>query len=825
MLEASLTPATALAADGVSVWGCMSKSSILLAHASALVLGIVPQWARAAASDPTVSEVVVTVDRAGLLERNPSATVFGINKPLIETPRSASFISDTTLDRYGILTLDKLTAISPGTYTASYYGVPGSVEIRGTLAENYFRGFKRIENRGTYTTPIGDAAQIEVLRGPPTPIYGPGKIGGLVNFIPKSARNEGRLLSGPTGEITLTGGSYDKKNATGQVGLPLHLGTAEGGFYAYGELEDSGSVYRGVHPKHQLAEISADFNLGDGWTTAFDAMAFSSSGDVQTPGWNRLTQDLIDHQTYVTGHNTVLVDANHDGRLEPGEVGPGPAGSYPFGTSLYQPYFGFPPGTDPRFVLNAGVGTTKLSPRTVFVSPLDFSRTGTATFYYELAKDLGGDKSVKLQLFYDNLSNKRFVSYGFPADYHAWTTEVRASYAFPLSVANGFVATRNLVGASYRYYKGEQKESYGSGLISLDRRDLSVGPTPTDVFDAPFFHSPGGLQWETDIKTRHDDVGVFAMSDITVGGRLNLMLGGRYDRYSVNSIDVGLLDVFDHVGPTDASNGKWTYSASASYKLPFGLMPYVTYASAAALEVEQAGNIKPSNVIHDGWLSSSDLTEGGVKFQLFGKRVVGSVAGYGQNRTQLSGLSSIVQATRSTGVEYEIRYLATKNLSITLSGDSQHTEIIGPDHSLVYIPPSTAGAAGVNAYGGAYLVFDFAQLPGRSGDYSDSLIPHTVVSLFGAYTSDDHAWGRAGGALGVTYASKTSGLVQDAVVYPAYELVNLSLFWQRRPYAVSLNIDNLLDKLYFTPDQDTYANVGVLPGRGREWRITLKRSF
>jgi iron complex outermembrane receptor protein len=803
----------------------MSRFQFRFAAASALILGAAPQFAGAASPDPTVSEVVVTADKAGLLERRPSSTVFGIDKPLIETPRSASFVSDTTLDRYGIQTLDRLTAISPGAYTASYYGVSGSVETRGALAENYFRGFKRIENRGTYTTPIGDAAQIEVLRGPPTPIYGPGKIGGLVNFIPKTARDQGAFLTAPTGEITLTGGSYDKKNATGQVGLPVRLGPVEGGVYAYGELEDSGSFYRGIHPKHQLGEISADFDLGGGWTTAFGAMGYASSGDVQTPGWNRVTQDLIDHQTYITGRNTVLVDANHDGRLEPGEVGPGPAASYPFGTSLYQAYFGAPPPTDPRFVLDTGVGTTRLSPRTVFVSPLDFSRTGTATFYYDLAKDFGGGRSLKLQLFYDNLSNKRFVSYGFPADYHAWTTEARATYSFPFSAVDGFVASHNLVGASYRYYKGEQKESYDSGLISLDRRDLSYGPTPTDIFDAPFFHSAGGLQWETDIHNHYDDAGVFVMSDTTLGGRLDLMLGGRYDRYSVHAIDVGLLNMFDHVGATDASKGKWTYSASVSYKLPFGLMPYVTYASAAALEVEQAGNIKPANVANGGWLTNSDLTEGGVKFQLFRKKVVGSIAAYSQNRTQLSGLSSIVQATRSTGVEYEVRYLATNNLSFTLSGDTQHTEIVGPDHSLLYIPAATAGVPGVDAYGGAYLVFDFSQLPGRHGNYADTLIPHSVVSLFGTYSSDVHPWGQAGGTLGVTYASKTSGLVQNAVVYPAYEVVNLSLFWRRGPYEVSANIDNLLDRLYFTPDQDTYANVGVLPGRGREWRVTVKRSF
>ena len=57
--------------------------------------------------------------------------------------------------------MDTLSAITPSAYTASYYGVEGTVNLRGTLAENYFRGFKRVENRGTYQTPLGDAAEIQ----------------------------------------------------------------------------------------------------------------------------------------------------------------------------------------------------------------------------------------------------------------------------------------------------------------------------------------------------------------------------------------------------------------------------------------------------------------------------------------------------------------------------------------------------------------------------------------------------------------------------------------------------------------------------------------
>ena len=740
----------------------------------ALALGIIPPGLACAVetkSDAaTVSEVVVTADKVGLIERRPNTTVLGLSKPLIETPRSASFVSAVTLDRYGIQTLDRLTAVSPGTYTASYYGVAGSVDIRGTLAENYFRGFKRIENRGTYTTPIGDAAEIDVLRGPPTPLYGPGKVGGLVNFIPKSANEAGAYLTTPTGEVTATGGSYNKKALTGLLGLPVRLGSVRGGIYAYGEIEDSGSFYNGIHPKHQLGEVSADFDLGNGWGTSFGAMVDHSTGDVQTPGWNRLTQALIDNQTYTTGHNTTLVDANHDGRLEPGEVSPG--GFYPFTTSLYTAYFGFPPATDPRFVLNSGVGTAKLSRHTVFVSPADFSNTLTDTVYFDLSKTLGGGATIKLQGFFDQISNQRFVSYGFPADYHAWTEETRVSLNYDWTGAGGQVVTKTVLGASDRYYRGEQKESYDSGLISIDRRDLAQGPTPTDIFDSPFNHSPGGLQWETDIHSRWNDVGVFETSDIAIGRRLDIILGGRFDHYTATSIDTG---VFSFETPSQVSGAadKWTYTASATYRLGWGLMPYVTYDRAAALELEQAGDIRPSH-LPNGFVSNSTLAEAGLKFQFLHNTLVGSIDVYRQTRTQLSGLNAITQPTIGKGFEYELRYLATNNLSFTLAGDLQHTEIIGPDHSVVYLPVQGVGVAGVNGYGGAFLTFDFSKWGGQPGNYSDSLIPHAVASLHANYVSDDRAWGRWGATAGATYASKTSGVIPNAVVYPSHTLVSLS---------------------------------------------------
>ena len=787
--------------------------------------------APADASSTAVDEIVVKArDKAGLLEKQPNNTVFGLDKPLLETPRSASFVSDTTLQRYGIKTIDGLTKVSPGTYTASFYGVPGALNIRGTLAENYFRGFKRIENRGTYSTPIGAADQIQIVRGPPTPIYGSGKVGGMLNFIPKSGKNEGGYLSEPTGEVTATYGSYNEKDVTAQMGLPVNLGPVTGGVYAYGEAEDSHSYYHGIYPKRQTGEFSADFDLTNGWTTAFGGMIYHSSGDVQTPGWNRLTQDLIDHGTYTTGRDTSLVDTDGNGRLTLNEItgnnGANPYFYDPRFKPLYQAYYGFP-SSDAAHSLDVGVGTTKLSPRTVYISNADFSKTRTNTLYWDLAKELTPDSAIKLQLFYDDQENKRFVSYGYPSWFDSSVWEARVTYNFAYDA--GIVTTKSFVGASYRDFSGRRRESYNSGVIALDRRDLSYGATATDIIDSPFTTETGagvlGLGWENDNKSDWQQAGVFFTSDIKFGENLNLMVGGRYDNYDVKSNDTGLLS-YQIAGQQKDSKGKGTYTASLSYKTPIGVMPYITYAKASALEMSQAGDIAPGLVATDAWLSDSDLSEAGFKFQWLKGTLVGSVAGYRQNRTQLvNGPPISVQGTRAKGVEAEVRWLASENFSFTLSGNTQHTTVKGPDTSFQYIPAYTTGTPGAQAYGGTYVVWNFNSLPGRGADYDYTLIPKSVVSLYGAYTSDAYAWGKFGATAGVTHVTKTAGLVQNPVTYPAYYVANASAYYEYGPYTVTANVDNLFNKLYFTPDADSYANLGALPSKGREWRVTLKRTF
>ena len=193
---------------------------------------------------------------------------------------------------------------------------------------------------------------------------------------------------------------------------PFKLGAVEGGLYTYGEVQDSDSFYYGIHPKHQLGEVSLDFKFPGEWTWSTDALLYHSTGDVQTPGWNRLTQNLIDNQQYITGHNTTLMNTPSVPYLTPGQATPTAFAPYPniftaVGGGLYAAYYGYPPSLPAQFTLNSpGAGTlTTLSPRSVEVGPLDHSETMTETLVSTLAHQFADDSTLKLQLFWNGLDN------------------------------------------------------------------------------------------------------------------------------------------------------------------------------------------------------------------------------------------------------------------------------------------------------------------------------------------------------------------------------------------------------------------------------------
>ena len=119
-----------------------------------LLLAPVAGFAQETPSDAEIEKIEVKGSLGSLPGQDVEA-VFGFGKSILETPRSASTISDEQMERFNVSDIDELVAFAPGTFTQSFFGVAGSLDIRGNPGEAYFRGVKRLDNPGNYPTPIG----------------------------------------------------------------------------------------------------------------------------------------------------------------------------------------------------------------------------------------------------------------------------------------------------------------------------------------------------------------------------------------------------------------------------------------------------------------------------------------------------------------------------------------------------------------------------------------------------------------------------------------------------------------------------------------------
>ena len=783
----------------------------------------------ATADADALMTVISARDKTDFLELEPDDLLFGLNKPLLEVGRSATFVSDMTLERYGINAIDDLVAIAPNTYTASFYGIEGQVNVRGTLAENYFRGFKRVENRGTFPQPLGAASRVDIVRGPPTPNLGAGKVGGLLNFMPKTAKREGEFIAAPTGYVEGSVGSYNYGVLEGEIAVPVTLGYSDGGVFLYGEIKNDTGYYENIDPKEQMVQAAFDLDIDSNWSVSLGTMLFHAGGYQKSPGQNRVTQALIDDQTYITGHDTDIVDVNGDGRYDASEAGVPPITDYqngPVGTpgSLVNGFFA-PYSPDPRFALDTNVGTTQIGRRNITYTDADVNDVKTMTFYADLVYEfLNGDKFL-LQGFYDSLGAETFQGYGFASEFNTNVFEARGTYDFQYAPMTLPAVLNGNAGLSYRVTNANDKQNYNSGNLVSSRIDVVNGANAADIYVDPF-NFPDLYPWEFALDSTIKDFGMFLNTETTIADIFSLTFGGRYDLYKVRSAENGTADCFCPLGEYKDGKGSWTYSVSGMLLLPWGIRPYATYAETNALELGQAGGISTTLIQDGSWLSDGELLEAGFKYELFDGELTGAFAAYRQERTQTDVYSN-VSNTVGKGIEGEFRWLATDNISFSGSAAWQQTKV--DPNQFFNVTPQQLGLDPVDNYGGAFATFTLANWPERTEPFVDTRKPRVVWSLYGNYTSDDFdIAGREsywGASAGVTYVDVTKGVVPGAVTLPQYYLVNASAFFQFDDLTLSVQADNLFNELYYTQIGTLYSETFVLPGEGRTLKASLSFEF
>ncbi|MDZ7628720.1 MAG: TonB-dependent receptor [Parvularculaceae bacterium] len=778
----------------------------------------------ALAQEP-VDEIVVVADPLEFIALEGSRTVYGLDLDYDEIPRAISVIGDEAIDRFNIDSVDDLAAVSPGTFTGSFFGVPGSVTLRGNRADSYFRGFKRAENPGTFPTPIGASERIEVVRGTTPALYGAGRVGGFVNVTPLTALTQRRIgAEGSLIEIGGTLGSYGKRVANAAAGKAFDLSGKDAGLYGYVEYENSESFYRGIAPERFLFQGAATLS-DDDWSLEIGGAYYASDGYKQTIGWNRVTQDLIDDGVYITGRDTDLSDLNGDGKLTPDEVDAA-VGSF-FGTSNIRQFIDFGVFPSPAFELDTGVGTAALDRRTVFISDQDIADASTGTAYADFSMSAGSGE-LRLQAFYDSLDGQLYQSYGFAADYVADVVELRASYEFPWTL--GAMSFDTVVGASWRRYDNETRQTFLSGYLAVDRRDLTQGPAGGDIFDDPFSDDPNGIAWDTDLSSLTTDLAVFAVTNARLTDRLSVLASLRLDRFTASSINEGATIFNPALGFARFKGDeiKASYEASLSYEAFSGVRAYATYAQNNALETNDAGGIEVDRIDQGNFVADSQLVEAGVKAGT--DTLTASLALYRQERTRADPFGNVDRET-SKGVEAELRYLITDQWSANAAVTVQETRVAPPgpcgsgNGEFIVLPPSRLGIAPADGFGGLFAALNASCLPELQNGYRRRTAPTALASAFLTYTSPETPAGAFGATAGATYVGETGGKITNAIRLPAYALARASVYWERDNLRITAHADNLFDKRYFIPVQNVYEEVGALPGRGREFQISLTASF
>ncbi|AJP71114.1 TonB-dependent siderophore receptor [Sphingomonas hengshuiensis] len=746
------------------------------------------------AEQPEQGILVVTGRRSKSAILPTETDAFGLGQSQVETPRSTSTVSLAMIDQYSLTTVRDLIAVTPGVFTASFYGVDGTVNVRGEYADNFFRDFKRVENQGTYVTPIESALGLEIVRGIASPAYGTGRAGGYVNFSPRSDRAT-RFMNGQeaSGEVVGSIGTYGYYRASGEYGAPLKIGGYSAGIDLYVERVQASRYFYGIEPEHTLGQIGFASELPGGWEIAIGAQYYKASGMQGSTGVNRLTQDLVDNGNYISGSPIAQIVSPGANYITPADiVRVGGVTKYYGAVNNYSKL-------DP-----ATIKTVKLDRRTVYTSDYDFGDAETTTAYVDLSHDVGPGK-LKIQGFIDDLNADSYNGYGFAKRLRDQAIEGRVSLTGKITPAPWFNANY-VAGATYRHYTATEGYVFARGYLVLDRQDLSVGATPDSIFN-PLYVS--GEAWDQAYHSTVEDMGVFFNADVSLFGGLKITGGARYDDYQVRSINTGLLDYSVPLNISYSNNkDAVSWSGSVSYILPFGVVPYVTRGRSYALETTQGGAVTPGNVRNGTFLSPTDLTEAGIKGSFFGDKLFVGLSAYRQKRVQSELLSGNFVGAKTEGLEGELRWAVDRHFGLSAVATKQKTKIAGG--SFLVVTPANFGLANTDGWGLIYQA-STAGFPGLSTGYTDRTQPEYVFGLFGNYEVGNGM----GATLGGNWVDETSGHLPGAVVFPSYFLLRGSVHYDVGKLRFAVNVNNILDQRYYIPQRSTETEGSAMPGEGR----------
>lgn len=787
------------------------------------------------------SESAVESSTTLLPNSRPVDSLYGFERSLLETPRSITVITPEAIAQRGLSNVYDLATLVPGSTVINFYGMPGIPTTRGLFSSVYFNGMQRVWNRNGYPTSFGSLESMDYVRGPAPGTYSAASPGGFVNFLPKSPYYDKRR-----GSLKLTVGEHSELNGQFDAGGPLLAFGKPAAFRVSLTVQDAESFYDGI--KNDYVSVYASFKAKVSKNVSiFTGGEFYRHRSNENPGWNRVTQDLIDNGNYLVGSpvnnltGPSVTIALPSGRTftfantSPGFVNRaaletatpfgGTRGNFD-GSFLAQQGFansGFRPAliaSRPDAVAlfsylgsinNPTARTVKLDSRRILTDATDFADADTFLYFFDTVFAPSPRLKLTNKFFVDAYSREKVSTYGYGELGDNTTIENKVLVEQRIDALKGI----NLAyGVSARYEDSLAKTEFT--VEPFNRRDLSVAPTANDrLLSGGQRDSLGKNYWDPfgSVESKQLTVGVFVTPEIKVSDSLSVILSARWDNSSWSRAVPRDLGAEFNSGPRPGGGISYTnFSVSPVLRLSPTVTTYATVQQGTSF---QGFYVSGSVDRGDTNFQESTLAEWGVKTSALDNKLFAGVSVFYQELVNFDQRGGAAVPQRGRGLELEATYEVSPEFTLTANLAHQEHHFRTPTIPGGFVPLT---AQQLVRYAGIFTA-DFGGRANPGGARAG--IPDVTGGLFAKYRFAN-GFGISGGP---NYTASVWGNPDKTLKLPAFTLWNASIFYARPTWEVALTGRNLFDERYFHPYDPFAANAIILPGEPSRYSVSFTYRF
>jgi outer membrane receptor protein involved in Fe transport len=630
----------------------------------------------AAGSSDNLDEIVVHGIKRGDLIMPTTVTsdsAYGLDLGVMDTPRNNTVLSKAQLDALDVQNPGGFSSLTSSAYSDASFGEPNVPRIRGQYADMFYNGMRDSFTLNGYGAPISFnmVDSIDIIKGPASVQGGAGPgVGGSIDVATKMPS-----MTTFAATASLEADTHQKRIASLDLGGPLIENVA--GRVSF-TSNDSNSYYYDMYFHQQSLYVALVFDVASNYKISING-DITDSRYRENDGINRVNQGLIDNSNYLTG-------------------APPLSSVVGYGTEVDL------------------TGSTVLNPRTIIDEP---AGTGAHALHGMLqiiqTLTLSDNFSIVNNTFYDYVNR-----YNQTMDYYADTA--KGSYTFEnktdfkVKFPLGPVRTEMDAGFTYRYAHVLDIQNYNNEPVSVF--DLSKSPS-TWVFPAsaqliggafPYTGAFGHVQYgfpgeagfgtplypDATIESNLQDAAIFLEHRLTFSPQWSVLYGLRGDLVQLNDSDP-LYSAAEaiYASPANVSGysltppesqhtgwyGLYNGNISLVYSPTEWMSGYLTYNKTQYVyATANDGAVGALNVPVTSQLrQGTKLEEAGVKFDLLGKALFISIAGFNQEREVSTGPSLLQESwAHITGAEFELNYQPDPHFFATASYSYLHTRLDTP---------------------------------------------------------------------------------------------------------------------------------------------------